>query len=66
MIITKPTNLTGNEKKIYDLLSVRKYHVDELAKKIVLSVSEILPLLSLLEVRGIIGKELDGKFIARV
>jgi DNA processing protein len=66
LLVEKPTNLEGEEKIIYDLLSVKKYHADEVAKKMSLSVSETLPLLSLLEVRGIIGKDLDGRFIVRV
>ena len=66
MITQKPTDLTGEEKKVYDLLSVKKYHTDEVAKKISLSVSDTLPILSLLEVRGIIKKEMDGSFIAQV
>jgi len=66
MITQKPTDLTDEEKKIYDLLSVKKQYTDEVAKKISLSVSETLPILSLLEVRGVIGKDLDGGFIVRV
>lgn len=66
MVTQKPTDLTEQEKKIYDLLSIKKYYADEVARKIALSVSETLPILSLLEVRGIIGKDLDGSFIARV
>lgn len=66
MVTQKPTDLQGLEKTIYDLLSVKKFNVDELSKKVLLTVSEILPILSLLEVRGIIGKELDGSFIALV
>jgi len=66
MVTQKPTDLHGLEKTIYDLLSVKKFYVDELSKKISLTASDILPILSLLEVRGIIGKELDGSFIARV
>jgi DNA processing protein len=65
-IIKKPIDLIGEEKKIYELLSIKKYFADEVAKKIDLSVSETLPILSLLEVRGVIGKDLDGSFIARV
>lgn len=66
ILVKQPTCLVGEEKRIYDLLSVKKYHTDEVAKKISLSVSETLPILSLLEVRGIIGKELDGSFTVRV
>ena len=66
MVTQKPTDLTGEEKTIYDLLSVKKYYVDEVARKISLSVSETLPILSLLEVRGVIGKDFDGSFIVRV
>ncbi len=66
MVTRKPTDLIGEEKTIYDLLSVKKYYADEVAKKISLSISETLPILSLLEVRGIIGKDLDGSFIVRV
>ncbi len=66
MAIQKPIDLTGEEKKIYDLLSVKKYHADEVARKASLSVSDTLPILSLLEVRGIIGKDMDGSFIVRV
>ncbi len=66
MTSQQPTDLTSGEKKIYDLLSVRKYFADEVAKKVALSISETLPILSLLEVRGIIGKDLDGGFIVRV
>lgn len=62
----KPTDLTDEEKTIYDLLSVKKYYADEVAKKVSLSISEILPILSLLEVRGVIGKDFDGSFIVRV
>ena len=43
-----------------------EYYADELAKKMTLSISETLPILSLLEVRGVVGKDIDGKFIARV
>ena len=66
IITEKPTHLFGDEKRIYDLLSVKKYYADELAKKMTLSISETLPILSLLEVRGVVGKDIDGKFIARV
>lgn len=66
MVTKKPTDLTGAEKLVYELLSVKKYHTDEMAKKISLSISETLPILSLLEVRGVIGKDLDGGFIVRV
>ncbi len=66
MIVQKPTDLTDEEKKIYDVLSIRKQYADEVAKKVSLSVSDALPILSLLEVRGIIGKDLDGSFIVRV
>lgn len=66
MVSQKPTDLVGDEKIIYELLSVKKYHVDEVAKKTSLSISDTLQILSLLEVRGIVGKELDGSFIAQV
>lgn len=66
MMTKKPMDLIGEEKIIYDLLTVKKYYADEVAQKISLSVSDTLPILSLLEVRGIIGKDLDGSFIARV
>lgn len=66
MIVDKPRNLKGEEKIIYDLLSVKKYHADEVAKKLSRNISDTLPILSLLEVRGIIGKDLDGSFIVRV
>lgn len=66
MIVKKPIGLIGEEKTIYELLSVKKHFADEVAKKVSLNVSETLPILSLLEVRGLIGKELDGSFIARV
>jgi DNA processing protein len=66
IITKKPIDLVGEEKTIYEMLSVKKYFIDEVAKKISLNVSEILPILSLLEVRGLIGKELDGSFTARV
>lgn len=66
MITKKPIDLVGEEKTIYDLLSIKKYHADEVAKKASLSISETLPILSLLEVRGIIGKNLDGSFTVRV
>ncbi|MCX6730738.1 MAG: DNA-processing protein DprA [Candidatus Roizmanbacteria bacterium] len=65
-IVSKPLDLTGDEKIIYDLLSVKKYYADEVAKKISLSITETLPILSLLEVRGIIGKDFDGGFIVLV
>ena len=61
-----PADLTEQEKEVYDLLSVRKYTVDEVAKKMSVRISDLLPILSLLEVRGIIGKELDGQFTVRV
>ena len=64
--IKKPTDLIGKEKIIYDLLSVKKCFADEMARTIALNISETLPILSLLEVRGIIGKELDGSFTVRV
>ena len=57
IITEKPTHLFGDEKR---------YYADELAKKMTLSISETLPILSLLEVRGVVGKDIDGKFIARV
>lgn len=66
MVIQKPIDLVGEEKKIYDLLSVKKYHADEVAKKIALNVSDTLSILSLLEVRGIIGKDNDGSFTVQV
>lgn len=66
MVTQKPTDLIGLEKTIYELVSVKKYHVDEMAKKLTLTVSDILPILSLLEVRGIVGKSNDGSFIALV
>ena len=66
MVTQKPTDLSVEEKKIYDLLTIKKLHTDEVAKKIFLSISETLPILSLLEVRGIIGKDLDGSFIVQV
>jgi DNA processing protein len=66
IITQKPTDLSEKEKAIYNLLSIKKYFADELAEKISLTVTDTLPILSLLEVRGIIGKELDGSFIARV
>ena len=66
MVTQKPTNLTGEEKLVYDLLSVKKRYVDEVAKKISLSVSDTLSILSLLEMRGIVGKDPDGSFIALV
>jgi len=66
MMVKKPIDLEGDEKRIYDLLSVKKYHADELAKKMTLSISDTLPILSLLEVRGVVGKDVDGRFIAKV
>lgn len=66
MVTQKPTDLTNEEKMIYDLLSIKKRYADEVAKKIALSVSETLPLLSLLEIRGVIGRNPDGSFIAQV
>lgn len=65
-IINKPIDLVGEEKLIYDLLSVKKYRADEIAKKITLHISETLPILSLLEIRGIIEKSMDGSFTVRV
>lgn len=62
----KPTNLIGEEKNIYDLLSVKKYYADEIGKKTSLPVSDVLPILSLLEVRGIIEKCIDGRFTVLV
>jgi len=64
--VQKPTDLIGNEKNIYDLLSVKKYYADEIGKKTELPVSDVLPILSLLEVRGIIEKCNDGRFTALV
>lgn len=66
IITEKPINLTDEEKKIYDLLSIKKQYADEVATKIALSITETLPILSLLEVRGVIGKDFDGSFIVRV
>ena len=66
MVTQKPTDLTGEEKKVYSLLSIKKHYADEVAKKIALDVTETLSILSLLEVRGIIAKNLDGSFIAQV
>lgn len=65
-MIKNTIDLSGDEKIIYDLLSVKKYHTDEVARKISLTVTETLPILSLLEVRGVIGKDLDGSFTVRV
>ncbi|MFH0773730.1 MAG: DNA-processing protein DprA [bacterium] len=65
-VTSKPTELTKEEKMIYELVSLRKCYADEVAKKISFNVPETLSILSLLEVRGIIGKDLDGSFIARV
>ncbi len=65
-ITQKPTDLNGVEKQIYEMLTVQKHFVDDVARKVSLGISETLPILSLLEVRGIIGKEPDGSFIARV
>lgn len=62
----RPLDLFGEEKNIYELLTVKKYHVDEIGKKIALPVSDVLPLLSLLEVRGVIAKGDDGMFTAAV
>lgn len=62
----KPLDLVGSEKSIYELLSVAKYHVDEIGKKMSLPITDILPLLSLLEVRGIIAKGEDGRFTVEV
>lgn len=63
---TKPLDLNGEERNIYELLTVTKYHVDEIGKKISLPVTDVLPLLSLLEVRGVIRKAEDGRFTAEV
>ena len=65
-IIRNTIDLSGEEKIIYDLLSVKKYNTDEVARKISLTISETLPILSLLEVRGVIGKDLDGSFTVKV
>jgi len=62
----KPVDLTDKELLIYNLLSIKKQYADEVAKKISLGISETLPILSLLEVRGVIGKNLDGSFTVRV
>lgn len=66
IVSKKPTDLVGHEKSIYDLLSAKKYYIDELGKKAALPIADILPILSLLEVRGVVGKSIDGRFTVLV
>lgn len=58
----KPPLLTPMEEQLYTILSCESLFTDELAQKLHFPLSDILPTLSLLEVRGIITKQKDGRF----
>ena len=60
----KEFNLTGNLKKIYDLLSDEPLHVDQLAVQAELSPSEVLSSLLTLELMGAI-RQMAGKMFIR-
>ncbi len=62
----KPSLLTDTEEKLFAFLSSESLFSDELAQKVKLPISDILPTLSLLEVRGIVKKNADGSFTVRV
>lgn len=50
------------DKKIFTVLSQEPLFIDQIVESLHITSSEILPALSLLEVRGIIEKRTDGKF----
>lgn len=58
--------LCGDEKTIYELLSATHCHIDEIGKKMARPITDILPAVSLLEVRGVITKGEDGRFTVAV
>lgn len=58
----KIPELCGDEKMIYELLSATHCHIDELGRKMARPITDILPAVSLLEVRGVITKREDGRF----
>lgn len=62
----KPSLLTDAEEKLFTFLSSESLFSDELAQKVNAPISDMLPTLSLLEVRGVIKKNVDGSFTAQV
>jgi predicted Rossmann fold nucleotide-binding protein DprA/Smf involved in DNA uptake len=61
---SQPTGLTETEKIVYDLLSLRPIITDELAQQTHISPTDILSILSLLEIRGLVKQDESGKFMA--
>jgi len=61
----KQPELTGIEKKIYELLDESSVHVDTLAQKSGKSVPEVLSILLTLELMGVV-KQLPGKMFIQI
>lgn len=53
-------SLTGDAKKVYDVLGYEPVHIDTIAEKLDMSVSRVLSNLTLLEIRGIV-RALQGR-----
>ena len=60
----QPIGLTDTEKAIYELLSIRPVIADELAHKTHIATTEVLSMLSLLEIRGLIKQDTAGRLMA--
>ena len=56
--------LTADDKKIWDKLSLEPIHIDELSHKLDMPTHELLGKLLMLELRGII-RQLPGKHFVR-
>ncbi|QQG44318.1 MAG: DNA-protecting protein DprA [Candidatus Roizmanbacteria bacterium] len=57
--------LTADEKKIYDCLSFQPLNADDLALECKTQIHNLLPLLSIMEVKKIIDRNEEGKFQLR-
>jgi len=62
---THKEGLSQEEQKIYDVLSKKELYIDELIATLQIKGSEALTYLSLLEVRGLVGRQPDGKFMVQ-
>ncbi len=54
--VTLPSNLTESECRVIELLDNGLSHVDELASHANTEVSDLLPILTALEIRGLISQ----------
>lgn len=59
-------NLNGNEKLIFDILQINPQTVDDLAIGLGKSVSAVLNTISVLEIEGVVEKNLEKKYQIRI